>query len=71
MMTDPCWCHECNKGVTVHGLPYAMTRMIVCPYCGNKRCPHATNHEHPCTNSNDPGQTGSIYGTMTQPQEAP
>lgn len=36
--------------------------MIVCPTCGNKRCPRATNHRYSCTNSNEPGQPGSIYG---------
>ncbi len=36
--------------------------MVVCPTCGNKRCPHATDHNNACTNSNEPGQTGSIYG---------
>ena len=35
--------------------------MILCPKCGNKRCPHATDHENACTNSNEPGQPGSIY----------
>lgn len=35
--------------------------MIVCDICGNKRCPHATDHEHACTGSNEPGQTGSSY----------
>lgn len=37
------------------------TRMVVCEHCGNKRCPHATNPELACTNSNDPGQPGSAY----------
>lgn len=36
--------------------------IIVCETCGNKRCPHATDHRHQCTNSNAPGQPGSIYG---------
>ena len=36
-------------------------RMIVCRICGNKRCPHANNHENKCTNSNAPGQPGSAY----------
>lgn len=36
-------------------------RMIVCPECGNKRCPHATDHRNACTGSNEPGQTGSAY----------
>jgi hypothetical protein len=33
----------------------------VCPFCGNKRCPKASNHDLACTNSNEPGQPGSIY----------
>ena len=36
--------------------------MIVCPTCGNKRCPRATDHRFTCTNSNEPGQPGSRYG---------
>lgn len=36
-------------------------RMILCQLCGNKRCPHATDHSYDCTNSNEPGQKGSIY----------
>lgn len=36
-------------------------RMIVCEICGNKRCPHATDKELACTNSNEPGQVGSAY----------
>lgn len=35
---------------------------IVCPECGNKRCPRATWHLHGCSGSNDPGQHGSAYG---------
>lgn len=35
--------------------------MIVCEKCGNKRCPHANNHRNACTNSNEPGQSGSAY----------
>ena len=34
----------------------AQVGMIVCPDCGNKRCPHATDHANACTGSNDPGQ---------------
>jgi len=36
---------------------------IVCATCGNKRCPHATDHRLKCTNSNESGQPGSVYGT--------
>ena len=35
---------------------------MACKACGNKRCPKATDCELPCTNSNEPGQPGSIYG---------
>lgn len=31
-------------------------RMVVCRICGNKRCPHATDHIFICTQSNEPGQ---------------
>lgn len=37
------------------------TMMYLCVKCGNKRCPHATNHLLACTGSNEPGQSGSIY----------
>lgn len=42
-------------------VPATSAMMVLCPACGNKRCPHATNHELPCTNSNKPGQLGSVY----------
>lgn len=34
---------------------------IVCPDCGNKRCPKGTHHDNACTGSNEPGQDGSRY----------
>ena len=52
------------------GLTVGMTRMIVCPTCGNKRCPHATDHGYACTGSNEPGQMGSRYGAFI-PSEVP
>lgn len=42
-------------------IPTEMTYMILCPKCGNKRCPHANDHRNSCTNSNDLGQPGSAY----------
>lgn len=36
-------------------------RMWLCSECGNKRCPHATDHRLPCTRSNEPNQPGSQY----------
>lgn len=44
------------------------SRMIVCPSCGNKRCPKATHHDNPCTNSNEPNQEGSSYQTYKGPR---
>ena len=37
-------------------------QMILCPTCGNKRCPRATSHRLECSGSNAPGQPGSRYG---------
>lgn len=58
-----CWnCHKCLCGQkTDNGLPITATRMILCAICGNKRCPHASDHTLECTGSNDPGQPGSVY----------
>lgn len=36
-------------------------RMVLCPICGNKRCPKATHHVFECTGSNEAGQVGSSY----------
>lgn len=38
-----------------------MQRVFLCEFCGNKRCPHATNHLNECINSNAVGQKGSAY----------
>ena len=65
-------CHRCLKGkVESHGIPVTSTRMIVCPDCGNKRCPKASDHRLACTVSNEPGQPGSVYGNVApQPSTA-
>lgn len=42
-------------------LPLEATIMILCPTCGNKRCPHASDCRYACTGSNEPGQEGSVY----------
>ena len=55
-----CWCHTCRP-VTV-----ADMRFVVCPECGNKRCPHANDHRNACTGSNEPGQQGSAYPAAPQ-----
>lgn len=58
-----CWCYNCLKDVRdpESGWPVTMSRMILCPVCGNKRCPMATDHSYTCTGSNNPGQPGSRY----------
>jgi hypothetical protein len=68
-----CECHRCIREQdirTAEGLPISASRMILCPICGNKRCPHASDHELACTGSNAPGQPGSVYAAP-QPPAAP
>jgi hypothetical protein len=62
-MSSECQCRQCLRDRDEHdmGLPIGMTWLVVCETCGNKRCPHATDHRHECTNSNEPGQPGSVY----------
>lgn len=52
---DKCWCLKCQPN------EYPNLRFNVCQKCGNKRCPHATDHQYECTNSNETGQVGSVY----------
>lgn len=60
-----CWCRTCR--------PITLTdmRFVVCPDCGNKRCPHANDHRNACTGSNEPGQEGSAYPAAPQPEVKP
>jgi hypothetical protein len=71
---EDCGCRRCLEEAGKHksasmdlgGGHYALINLggyfIVCPNCGNKRCPKATDHTYACTNSNNSGQEGSIYG---------
>jgi hypothetical protein len=62
-----CGCRQClrdrEERVILFGVsvPVEATRMILCPKCGNKRCPQANDHRNACTGSNEPGQPGSAY----------
>lgn len=62
-----CECHRCIRehklGTTGSWgwLPLSSTKMILCPTCGCKRCPKASDHDLACTDSNEPGQPGSVY----------
>jgi hypothetical protein len=54
-----CWCFRCLDEPSMGPFNSAMRRMILCPQCGNKRCPRATSHDNACSGSNEPGQDGS------------
>lgn len=62
-----CWCITCDAEIAdaqeANGDFFgALSRpFVVCPDCGNKRCPKATHHDNACTGSNEPGQPGSVY----------
>jgi hypothetical protein len=47
-----CHCEAC------HDLRDVERYLILCPKCGNKRCPHAENHKYKCTSSNELDQIG-------------
>lgn len=59
---QPC-CQTCDQAAREGADPITqlVRPFIVCPTCGNKRCPKATLHTRTCSNSNAPGQPGSIY----------
>nr|DAJ89725.1 MAG TPA: restriction alleviation protein [Caudoviricetes sp.] len=55
-----CSCRTCRP------VTFSDSRFVVCPECGNKRCPHANDHRNACTGSNEPGQEGSSYPAAPQ-----
>ncbi|WP_312068681.1 hypothetical protein [Lelliottia nimipressuralis] len=64
VITD-CWCRTCRP-INLNDM-----RFVVCPDCGNKRCPHANDHRNACTGSNEPGQEGSAYPAAPQQEVKP
>ncbi|EOZ1456347.1 hypothetical protein AB9B64_21440 [Enterobacter hormaechei] len=58
-----CQCLTCRP------VTFSDSRFVVCPECGNKRCPHANDHRNACTGSNEPGQEGSAYPAAPQQEE--
>jgi len=58
-----CWCRTCRP------VNMADMRFVVCPECGNKRCPKANDHHNACSGSNEPGQDGSAYPRSTEAGE--
>jgi hypothetical protein len=78
MSDDLCGCHRCIDA-RIAAMP-ADTRVdlllrgpgfpgwrYACVICGNKRCPHHTDHTLACTDSNDVNQPGSDYRTVWRP----
>ncbi len=65
-LKNECGCRQClrdrdERHPSIPSLPAEAGMMILCPICGNKRCPHANNHRNECTHSNATGQKGSAY----------
>ncbi len=56
-----CPCFKCKDNPLLGMLNPATMFMICCTECGNKRCPHSTDHTLACTGSNESGQEGSRY----------
>lgn len=62
-----CYCHTCTAKRRAQTSPSEFAKdamrlqMVLCPVCGNKRCPRASDHNLVCTGSNEPNQTGSVY----------
>ena len=61
-----CYCHTCRP---IDPKDPESVYMRLCPLCGNKRCPKATDHNNECSGSNDAGQIGSIYGVAIEVRE--
>jgi hypothetical protein len=65
MSDDLCGCMKCHDARhRASGSPFASMETgwrYACEICGNKRCPHHTDHNLACTNSNEPGQPGSAF----------
>ena len=51
--------HDCLRCWEEGGADPFSRIMFLCPTCGNKRCPKATDHRNECTGSNKAGQKGS------------
>jgi len=61
-MSEMCWCAACRPVL------FSDMRMALCPECGNKRCPRATDHRNACSGSNEVGQPRSAYTAHLAPQ---
>ncbi len=59
-VTPDCSCRTCRP------VTFTDSRFVVCPECGNKRCPHANDHNNACTGNNETGQVGSASPSAPQ-----
>jgi hypothetical protein len=69
-----CPCRKCHEDLEriIEWAPdigwWTGTGMIVCPDCGNKRCPQAASHEFWCTGSNATEQVYSFKDLDPNPR---
>ena len=58
MVKHKCQCAKCRPATfaILSGTP-----MIACEHCGNKRCPHAEDHDLLCMGSNAPNQPKALH----------
>ena len=62
MKTLRCLCIKCREQRRHPDWMSEMTDFrYACEICGNKRCPHHSDHTLACTGSNEPGQEGSVF----------
>jgi hypothetical protein len=69
---DPTCCIRCSERADITDplvMPRQVMVMYACSTCGNKRCPHATDHRLRCTASNEPDQPGSAYARSVAKEE--
>ena len=72
-----CPCKTCAKarheGMSAGDrMTFGFKGMVLCPTCGNKRCPHAAWHGFKCSHSNSPGQVAvPIQVAVSTQSEAP
>lgn len=71
-MTDKlCGCMKCHAARALQTHPKVLSLSFdvpgfrySCEICGNKRCPHHSDHALACTNSNEPDQPGSLLKSL-------
>ena len=73
-MANECLCIRCSDERRKPGdwiASILSNFRYACEICGNKRCPHHSDHRNECTASNEPGQPGSVFVRALSQQEKP